>query len=74
VLLNIGCGAVAHPDWVNLDMVPRHPLAVTGYLRRGGPNESRVPTFASFALGLSAAAVPPRKPASLCVEATKAAA
>jgi len=37
VLLNIGCGAVAHPDWVNLDMVPRHPLAVACDLRCGLP-------------------------------------
>lgn len=35
--LNIGCGAVAHPDWLNLDMAPRHPLAVACDLRRGLP-------------------------------------
>lgn len=35
MLLNIGCGAVAHPDWLDLDMVPRHPLAVTCDLRHG---------------------------------------
>ena len=37
MLLNIGCGAVAHPDWLNLDMAPRHPLAVACDLRRGLP-------------------------------------
>jgi len=37
VRLNIGCGAVAHPDWLNLDMAPRHPLAVVCDLRRGLP-------------------------------------
>jgi len=37
VLLNIGCGAVAHPEWLNLDIVPRHPLAVACDLRRGLP-------------------------------------
>ena len=37
MLLNIGCGAVAHPDWLNLDVVPRHPLAVACDLRRGLP-------------------------------------
>ena len=37
MLLNIGCGAVAHPDWLNLDMVPRHPLAVACDLRHGLP-------------------------------------
>ena len=37
MLINIGCGAAAHPDWLNLDMVPLHPLAVACDLRRGLP-------------------------------------
>ena len=37
MLLNIGCGATAHPDWLNLDMVPQHPLAVACDLRHGLP-------------------------------------
>lgn len=37
MLLNIGCGATAHPDWLNLDMVALHPLAVVCDLRRGLP-------------------------------------
>lgn len=37
MLVNIGCGAVAHPSWLNLDMAPQHPLAVVCDLRSGLP-------------------------------------
>lgn len=26
ILVNLGCGAVAHPDWINLDLVPLLPF------------------------------------------------
>ncbi len=77
MLLNIGCGAVAHPDWLNLDMVPLHPLAVACDLRRVwrvARCDIRVPRFPSFMLNAPAADSPPRKPDSLYVEAIKAAA
>ena len=36
-LLNLGCGGTFHPDWVNVDVVPRPPH-VFGYdVRRGVP-------------------------------------
>ena len=37
MLLNIGCGAVAHPAWLNLDIAPQNPLALACDLRRGLP-------------------------------------
>lgn len=37
MLLNVGCGAVAHPAWLNLDLAPQHPLAVACDLRAGLP-------------------------------------
>ena len=36
-LVNIGCGKVAHADWLNLDLAPQHALAVACDLRRGLP-------------------------------------
>jgi len=37
VLLNVGCGAVFHPGWVNLDAVPAHPSVRRWDLRIGLP-------------------------------------
>jgi SAM-dependent methyltransferase len=36
-LLNIGCGYIAHPEWVNLDVVPTMPIVKSFDLRRGLP-------------------------------------
>ncbi|MDZ7771611.1 MAG: methyltransferase domain-containing protein [Balneolaceae bacterium] len=36
-LLNIGCGETWHPDWVNLDLAPRHPEVRRHDLREGLP-------------------------------------
>jgi hypothetical protein len=37
VLLNLGCGATLHPDWVNFDVAPALPGVVRMDLRRGLP-------------------------------------
>lgn len=37
VLVNIGCGEVCHPDWVNLDVSPSHPGVIPYDLRKGLP-------------------------------------
>jgi predicted SAM-dependent methyltransferase len=39
-LLNIGCGYIAHPEWVNLDVVPTMPIVKSFDLRRGLPASS----------------------------------
>jgi len=36
-LLNVGCGNVFHPDWVNLDAAPSAPEVTAHDLRRGIP-------------------------------------
>ncbi|MYL82952.1 glycosyltransferase [Desulfovibrio aerotolerans] len=36
-LLNLGCGNAFHPDWVNVDVVPRPPHVFGYNLRRGVP-------------------------------------
>ncbi len=35
--LNLGCGSRYHPDWVNIDIVPREPEVVQYDLNRGVP-------------------------------------
>ena len=52
MLLNIGCGAVAHPAWLNLDIAPRNALAVACDLRCGLPvgNASCDATYSSHVL------------------------
>jgi len=37
VLVNVGCGEVCHPDWVNLDVSPSHPGVLPYDLRKGLP-------------------------------------
>lgn len=39
-LINIGCGYIAHPDWINLDIVPVTPIVKSFDLRRGLPASS----------------------------------
>ena len=36
-LLNIGCGYITHPDWINLDIAPVSPIVKSFDLRRGLP-------------------------------------
>lgn len=36
-LFNIGCGSITHPDWVNLDIAPTHPMVRGWDFRRGLP-------------------------------------
>ena len=36
-LLNIGCGYITHPDWINLDIAPISPIVKSFDLRRGLP-------------------------------------
>ena len=36
-LLNIGCGYITHPDWINLDIAPTNPIVKSFDLRRGLP-------------------------------------
>lgn len=38
-MLNIGCGAVFHPDWVNLDAAPADPSVIACDIRDGIPYE-----------------------------------
>lgn len=38
-LLNVGCGAVFHPDWVNLDAAPVDPSVIACDIRNGIPCE-----------------------------------
>ena len=38
-LVNIGCGPVFHPDWINLDLVPQSPQVAAHDLTRGLPFE-----------------------------------
>ena len=35
--LNIGCGYITHPDWVNLDIAPASPIVQSFDLRQGLP-------------------------------------
>ena len=35
MLLNIGCGAAAHPDWLNLYILPQHSMALVCNMRLG---------------------------------------
>lgn len=37
ILVNIGCGAIFHPDWVNLDLVPVSPAVQSYDARKGLP-------------------------------------
>jgi predicted SAM-dependent methyltransferase len=39
-LVNIGCGYIAHPDWINLDIAPATPIVKSFDLRRGLPEAS----------------------------------
>ncbi len=39
-LVNIGCGYIAHPDWINLDIEPVMPIVQSFDLRRGLPTSS----------------------------------
>jgi SAM-dependent methyltransferase len=41
-VLNFGCGATFHADWVNLDASPASPQIITWDLRRGFPFEENV--------------------------------
>ena len=66
--LSIGCEVVARLDWLNRQIVPQHPQRIACEVRLGqldGQFERRVPTFAPFALALTATAAAPRKLDSL---------
>jgi predicted SAM-dependent methyltransferase len=39
-LLNFGCGATFHPEWINLDAAPVYPEIIAHDLRRGFPYEA----------------------------------
>lgn len=39
-LVNIGCGYIAHPDWINLDIAPAMTIVKSFDLRRGLPASS----------------------------------
>jgi predicted SAM-dependent methyltransferase len=36
-LVNVGCGATIHPDWINIDLASRHPAVRLHDLRTGLP-------------------------------------
>lgn len=39
-LLNIGCGYITHPEWINLDIAPTNPIVKSFDFRRGLPSPS----------------------------------
>ena len=39
-LVNLGCGNVFHPDWLNIDMFPHAPSVLVHDLRQGLPEEA----------------------------------
>ena len=39
-LLNIGCGYITHPEWMNLDIAPTNPIVKSFDFRRGLPASS----------------------------------
>lgn len=39
-LLNVGCGAVAHPDWINIDLSSASPSVIAHDIRKGLPFET----------------------------------
>jgi len=39
-LLNIGCGYITHPEWINLDIAPTNPIVQSFDFRRGLPAQS----------------------------------
>ena len=39
-LLNIGCGYITHPEWINLDIAPTDPIVKSFDFRRGLPSAS----------------------------------
>jgi predicted SAM-dependent methyltransferase len=51
-LLNIGCGYITHPEWINLDIAPTNPIVKSFDFRRGlpAPSESVDACYSSHVL------------------------
>lgn len=51
-MINIGCGTVHHPEWINLDIASDHPDVMPADIRRGLPlpNSSAIACYSSHVL------------------------
>lgn len=51
-MINIGCGTIYHPSWINLDIAPDHPDVIPADITRGLPlpNSSAMACYSSHVL------------------------